>query len=188
MSPVVNDQSVWFVGASYNSTNDQTQRFLSEGIWDTGFDDEKIHEQVKLMKVGERIAIKSTYVKKHGLPFDNKNEFVSVMAIKAIGEITENPNDGRQLKVSWTKVAPFREWYFYTSRRTIWRVSAGEWSKNALIEFTFENATQDFELFLQAPYWHDRYSKPDLKSRFAWTKFYEAVGEKLLAYKQDRKP
>lgn len=188
MSPVVNDQSVWFVGASYNSTNDQTQRFLSEGIWDTGFDDEKIHEQVKLMKVGERIAIKSTYVKKHGLPFDNKNEFVSVMAIKAIGTITENPNDGRQLKVSWTKVLPFREWYFFTSRRTIWRVSPGEWSKDALIEFTFENATQDFERFLQDPYWHDRYSKPDLKSRFAWTKFYEVVGEKLLAYKQDRKP
>ena len=44
------------------------------------------------MRPGERIAVKSSYTRKHGLPFDNRGQTVSVMAIKAVGTITENMN------------------------------------------------------------------------------------------------
>ena len=49
------------------------------------------------MQPADRIAIKSAYVRKTGIPFDNKGKAVSVMAIKAIGKITENPGDGHSL-------------------------------------------------------------------------------------------
>ena len=34
-------KSYWFVGASYGRTEDQTPRFLSEGIWENGYDDKQ---------------------------------------------------------------------------------------------------------------------------------------------------
>ena len=40
MTETTNAQrSYWFVGASYGGTEDQTSRFLSEGIWENGYDD-----------------------------------------------------------------------------------------------------------------------------------------------------
>ena len=68
-------------------------RFIHEGIWEHGYDDRYL-ELVKSIKKGDRIAIKSTYTKKHHLPFDNHGNSVSVMGIKAIGIVTDNYNDG----------------------------------------------------------------------------------------------
>ena len=62
---------VWFVGASYGGADDQTPRFLSEGIWENGYTNRYL-DQVKSMRPGERIAIKATFTRKHGLPFDNR--------------------------------------------------------------------------------------------------------------------
>jgi 5-methylcytosine-specific restriction protein B len=93
--------SFWFVGASYGGTDDQTPRFLAEGIWESGYED-KYFDTVRAMQPGERIAIKAAYTQKHELPFDNRDQPVSVMAIKAIGTITENLGDGRHVKVDWT--------------------------------------------------------------------------------------
>ena len=31
-------QASWFVGASYGGTDDQLPRFLSEGIWENGYE------------------------------------------------------------------------------------------------------------------------------------------------------
>jgi 5-methylcytosine-specific restriction protein B len=95
-------QLTWFVGAAYERTDDQTPRFLAEGIWENGYDD-KYLDLVRSMRPGDRIAIKSSYTRKHGLPFDNRGRTVSVMAIKAIGTITDNPNDGKLVRVNWTK-------------------------------------------------------------------------------------
>ena len=77
----------WFVGASYGGTDDQLPRFLSEGIWENGYDDKHL-DVVRSMRTGDRIAIKSSYTRKHGLPFESPGQTVSVMAIKAIGTIT----------------------------------------------------------------------------------------------------
>lgn len=68
----------WFVGAAYKRTEDQTPRFLAEGIWENGYDDGKYGELVRAMRPGDRIAIKSSYTRKHDLPFDNRGATVSV--------------------------------------------------------------------------------------------------------------
>ena len=181
-------QANWFVGASYGGTDDQMPRFLSEGIWENGYDD-KLLDIVRSMRPGERIAIKSSYTRKHGLSFDSRGRAVSVMGIKAVGTITENLNDGKRVKVDWAKVEPVREWYFYTHRATIWRVLPGEWMSDDLIAFAFEGKPQDVDRFRNEPFWRERYgTTPPEKQRFQWTDFYEAVAEKLLAHADDRTP
>lgn len=180
--------ATWFVGASYGGTDDQMPRFLAEGIWENGYDD-KLLDVVRSMRPGERIAIKSSYTRKHGLSFDSRGRAVSVMGIKAVGTITENLNDGKRVKVDWAKVEPVREWYFYTHRATIWRVLPGEWMNDALIAFAFDGKPQDVDRFRNEPFWRERYgtTSPE-KQRFEWTDFYEAVAEKLLAHADDRTP
>lgn len=180
--------ATWFVGASYGGTDDQMPRFLAEGIWENGYDD-KFLDVVRSMRAGERIAIKAAYTRKHGLPFDNRGRAVSVMAIKAIGTIVENYNDGKHLKVDWTKVEPVREWYFNTHRGTVWRVVPGEWMADALIAFAFDNKPQDVDRFRNEPFWQERYgTTSEDKQRFEWTDFYEAVADKLLSYADNRAP
>ena len=180
-------RSSWFVGASWGEENgDQTARFLQEGIWENGYDDRYL-DQVRAMRARDRIAIKSTFTRKHDLPFDNRGKSVSVMAIKAIGTITENLNDGKRVRVEWTAPeAPPREWYFYTYRGTIWRVILGRWMADGLLQFAFEGRPQDVFRFLSHPYWRARYGS-DASERFRWTVFYEAVAEKLLGYRNDRR-
>lgn len=181
-------RATWFVGASYGGTDDQMPRFLADGIWENGYDD-KLLDVVRSMRPGERIAIKSSYTRKHGLPFDSRGRAVSVMGIKAVGTITENLNDGKRVKVDWAKVEPVREWYFYTHRGTVWRVLPGEWMNDALIAFAFDGQPQDVDRFRNQPFWRERYgtTSPE-KQRFEWTDFYEAVAEKLLAHADDRTP
>jgi 5-methylcytosine-specific restriction protein B len=179
-------QSYWFVGASYGGAEDQTLHFLREGIWENGYDDKHL-DVVRSMLPGDRIAIKSSYTRKHDLPFDNRGNAVSVMAIKAVGTITENMNDGKRVRVNWIKQAAPREWYFYTHRGTIWRVMPGQWTANGLLAFTFENQPQDIDRFRNAPYWSERFG-PYLKGRrFRWTEFYQELAERLLDHQNDRR-
>jgi hypothetical protein len=56
----VGARACWFVGATYDGTDDQTPRFLRDGIWENGHQD-KYLDAVKSIQVGDRIAIKSTY-------------------------------------------------------------------------------------------------------------------------------
>ncbi|MDC4577660.1 hypothetical protein NQ795_16055, partial [Acinetobacter baumannii] len=107
----------WFVGATFGRNEDQFERFISQRIWENGYENE-LTDKVQSMKVGDKIAIKSSYVRKNGLPFDSKGNFVSVMAIKAIGTITANRNDGHFVDVDWEVFKQPREWYFYTNRTT----------------------------------------------------------------------
>lgn len=183
-------QASWFVGASYGgSTDDQTPRFLSQGIWEVKNPTDKEIALVKSMKVGDRIAIKAAYVRKRGLPFDNHEESVSVMAIKAIGTISGNPQDGERVQVDWTARGVAREWYFYTFRGTIWRLLPGEWMTDGLVSFAFDGKPQDIERFRNEPYWRERFGSRTTgsdKERFEWTKFYAAVADKLLAYRNNR--
>ena len=110
--------TTWFVGASFGHTDDQSARFLEEGIWEISSPSQKGQALVRSMRPGERIAIKAAYVRKHGLPFDNRQQTVSVMGIKATGVITENSQDGERVKVQWQPADGVREWYFYTYRPT----------------------------------------------------------------------
>ena len=192
MSDESKDESsgvAWFVGASFGGTDDQSERFIADGVWEVSEPNAKESAIVRSMQVGQRIAIKAAYVRKHGLPFDNRGQPVSTMAIKAIGTILNNPMDGEHIRVKWERVDPIREWYFYTHRPTIWQVKPGKWSGDALVAFTFKGVPQDIDRFRNDPYWRERFgSNTSNEARFAWTDFYEAVAEKLLAYRNDRTP
>ncbi|BDT60176.1 hypothetical protein MasN3_36700 [Massilia varians] len=152
----------WFVGAMWgNGEGDQTPRFLQDGVWQNGYED-KFAEQVRAMKPGDRIAIKATFARKHGTPFDNKGKRVSAMKIKAIGTVTRNHGDGRSVDVVWDALAEPREWYFYTYRTTITRARVeDEILARRLVAFTFDGAQQDYAFFMAQPYWRDRFMAAD---------------------------
>lgn len=150
------NRSFWFVGALWGGKDDQIERFLSEGIWQNGYDD-KFSEHVARMKPGDRIAIKASFVKKYGLPFENQEKPVSCMRIKAIGTITEATKDGKTVKVDWTPFEKAKEWYFYTYRVTIVEADASDELARRLIQFAFGDHKQDYEFWLRQPYWAKRY-------------------------------
>lgn len=185
----VTSSVTWFVGASFGGNNDQTARFLAENLWEVKNPTDKEKALVRSMQPGERIAIKAAYTRKHGLPFDNRARTVSVMGVKALGVILDNPQDGERVQVQWHPTEGVREWYFYTFRATIWRVVPGDWMNDALIAFAFDKQPQDVDRFRNEPYWRERFGTifPE-KQRFQWTDFYEAVAEKLLSYADDRTP
>lgn len=152
----------WFVGAMWgDGEGDQMPRFVQEGIWQNGYED-KFAAQVRAMKPGDRIAIKASFARKHGAPFDNKGQTVSAMKIKAIGTVTRNHGDGRTVDVAWAPLAEPREWYFYTYRATITRARIeDEVLARRLVAFTFDGAQQDYAFFMAQPYWRDRFMAAD---------------------------
>ena len=189
-SVATEQRPVWFVGAAFGGNDDQTNRFLRDSIWENGHADRHI-EDVKSIVVGDRIAIKATYTKKHGLPFDNRGYSVSAMKIKAVGSVIDNMGDGRHLKVDWKKLDPPREWFFYTYQKTVWRVQHGSGSQPlaaaALIRFAFEGEDQDVAWFRNLPYWRDQFGDHhDIEKRFAWTRFYSEVADQLDEHRDNR--
>lgn len=168
--------SYWFVGAVWNGVDDQTERFVKEGIWQNGYED-KFSDLVRQMKPGDRIAIKSSYVRKHNVPFENRGRSVSVMRIKAIGTITANRGDGLTVEVDWTPLAEPRDWYFYTYRTTVAqaRFEDSDMARQ-LVAFTFNGADQDYTKFLAHPYWAERYA-PDVDPLSEAESEDEALGE-----------
>ena len=155
-----NPRPAWFVGAAFGGFDDQTERFIQDGIWEGG-PVERYGNLVDSIQLGDRIAIKSWYTRKNALPFDNRGEYVSVMGIKATGIVVENLGDRRSLRVDWTPIDPPREWYFHTFNGTVWRVPPDTWWRQALIRFTFDGEAQDINRTLRNPYWGERYGYPD---------------------------
>ncbi|NBU27077.1 MAG: AAA family ATPase [Caulobacteraceae bacterium] len=150
--------SYWFVGSMWNGSEDQTARFLKEGIWQNGSED-KFSDLVRQMKPGDRIAIKSSYVRLHNVPFENRRRSVSVMRIKTIGTITANRNDGSTVEVDWQPIREPRDWYLYTYRTTVSRARfEDDDMARQLVAFTFYGADQDFSKFLNHPYWAQRFA------------------------------
>ena len=150
----------WLVGANWESSGDQTQRFIDEGIWQNGYDN-KYTSIVNKMQPGDKIAIKTSYTKSKDIPFENNGETVSVMKIKVTGTVIENMNDGKNIKVDWDEPEE-REWYMFTGRNTIWNITPkddkDDWAKEELIKFVFDGENQDYQKFINDPYWGDRYN------------------------------
>lgn len=143
------DLDYWLVGAYWHGEDapDQTQRFLDENIWENGYEDRYL-DLVRSMKVGDKIAIKSTTTQKNALPFDARGHTVSLMLIKATGTIVSNPGDGRRVEVEWDDPQPPpRSWYFYTLRSAVWRIRKDDHYAQQLIRFVFEGGEQDYEYF-----------------------------------------
>lgn len=140
--------SYWFVGAAYGRTEDQTERFLAEGIWHVDTPTDRQRRQVAAMRAGERIAIKATFVQRDRLPFDADGRRVSVMRIKATGTILAASDDGETVRVAWDARTAPRDWYFYTYQPTIWQVTPAKEMSRALIRFAFGGEPQDTAWFL----------------------------------------
>lgn len=152
------ERQFWFAGAVWEGTEDQTERFLKEGIWQNRTK-EKFAGLIQSMKPGDRIAIKASFVRKHGLPFDNKGKPVSGMKIKAIGTITANRGDGATVDVDWQSDQAVREWYFYTYRKTLARANLEDEHARRLVRFSFGGTEQDYQAFLKYPYWAKQYGE-----------------------------
>jgi len=195
------DTNYWLVGASTeHGTSDRTQELVEKGewrIWHSGKGSSKYHEDILSMKPGDRIAIKSSYTRKKGLPFDNQGKAVSVNGIKAVGIIKENPGDGTHVLVDWENIYEEpREWYFFTSRSSVWRLnlehqSRGEFARQ-LVDFVFNGEDQDIDYFLSEPFWGDKYSvilqevDTTFSTQFSWIPFYEAFATALLNWQNQR--
>jgi 5-methylcytosine-specific restriction enzyme B len=149
-------ESYWFAGAVWNGADDQMPRFLAEGIWENGYDDQ-FSELVRRMKPGDRIAIKASFVQKRGLPFNVGGKPVSVMRIKATGTVLANDNDGKRVKVAWDPPTPARDWYFFTYRTTVVEADPEREDAQRLVDFAFRGAGQDYAWFLAQPYWVNKY-------------------------------
>lgn len=148
----------WFVGASWGGTDDQTPRFLAEGIWQNGYSDKFLNDVLR-MKAGDKIAIKATFVRKLDLPFDNRGRPVSCMRIKATGTVTANRGDGRTVDVDW-EMKESRDWFFYTYRTTLIEADPNDEMARRLIVFAFARTEQDYRFWLALPYFARKYA-PD---------------------------
>ena len=138
----------WYVGATNGKDEDYSEQFIAENRWENGWEDRFIDE-VKSMKPGDRIAIKSTGRMKYNLPFNNNGQWVGFADIKAIGIISSNPGDGKNISVQWKKVEPTKRWFTFMGaiRDAIDLVKAEDgYAKKALLDFTFGNAEQDYSL------------------------------------------
>lgn len=170
----------WFVG-SHVSHEDETARFLQQGIWETNHSDPQVQTRVREVEPGDQIAIKAVSNQLHGLPFDYRGKSIGIMYIKATGTVLENPRNGQTLKVQWNVQKPTsRKWYSFTYRGTIWKVLRSQSDKHkALIDFAFKGKPQDIEHFIRADSGKGR--------DFPWIDFYESVATALLGHKGDRK-
>ncbi|HJA50285.1 MAG TPA: AAA family ATPase [Candidatus Fusicatenibacter intestinipullorum] len=137
----------WLVGASWGRVN-KTDEFIENEIWQNGYDD-KYLDEVKHVKVGDKIVIKTTYTMKNNLPFEY-NRSASVMDIVAIGTVTKNLKDGKNLEVNWNnKLDEPKKWYFSSWRDTIQEIKRDKsWKEADLLDFIFEGKEQDYNKFL----------------------------------------
>lgn len=134
----------WYVGAAIDD-NDLTEEFIEKGIWLNG-NREKYSGIVNQVKPNDRIAIKSTYTVKNGLPFKTNGEYVSAIRIKAIGIVKENLNDGKNLIVDWDRQFKTKDWYVLTLgiRKTISKLTSSDINRQAFLDFTFKGKEQNY--------------------------------------------
>lgn len=181
----------WFVGASRGGNVDKTDELIEQGIWrfwPPPDGSNPYESKIRSMQPGDRIAIKAAYTRKHDLPFENRGNPVSVMSVKAIGEIVENPGDGLQVRVDWKeRFDPPKEWFFYTGRFSVWKMKKDDWAARGLVRFAFHDEPQDIERFLRHPFWQYRYGiAAESDTRFGWAALYQALADRLRDFRSRR--
>ena len=136
---MIEDVNYYALGATWDDI-DKTKDFVEQGIWENGWDDGSNENIIKQIKVGDYIVLKSSYTRMKNLPFDNHNKSVSVMKIKAIGRVAENPQDGKILKIKYEDDFKPREIFGFTYRRTVSIINKEKWPEE--IEWIFFNKPQ----------------------------------------------
>ncbi|MDP3441761.1 MAG: hypothetical protein Q8T08_02780, partial [Ignavibacteria bacterium] len=131
-----NIMNYWLLGASWGD-DDKTEDFVKNKYWENGYDD-KFTDVVNSIHENDFVAIKSKYIKKNGLPFDNKEYFVSVTKIKAIGKVIKNHNNGKRIDVEWKSSFEEHEIYGIGFFKTIEIIENSKY-----ISWIFEGNEQD---------------------------------------------
>ena len=149
----------WIVGCgSKRSGRNQVKDFLASGEWRMD-PDPRYEPKVVDMRVGERIIVRTRKNVTDDVPFDRRDNSVSVMDFSLRGVITGNPGDGCSVIVEWEGTAPLpRRYYLHTSQDTVWPVARNlrpEWDD--LIEFAFDDQDQDIDYFRNLPFWAQRF-------------------------------
>lgn len=110
--------NIYAVGSTWGS-EDQTERFLKENIWENGNEEEYV-DSVKGVKNGDVLVLKSAFPKKAS----------GIFRVKALGVVEKNFNDGWKLQVNWRIKANNTdiEGSLAKYRRTISKLSVSEFS------------------------------------------------------------
>ena len=142
----------WLVGATWG-TDSQVDRFIQEGTWENGYEDRYLDE-VRAMKPGDKIAIKSSFVQRHNLPFEFEGNTASVMRIYTTGTVTANPGTGRQVTVEWDVDAQPRDWFHFTGKTTVWHLNTSpdypmRHHVVRLIDFVWNGVPQDLAWYAE---------------------------------------
>lgn len=181
--------TTWLVGAFFGEqTEDRAAAMVEAGEWYHNFPPahKREHQLTRAMAPGDRIVLKSAYVRKNGLPFDAGGKKIGVMKLKAAGTIRQNTGDGTRVVVDWELDFEPREWFFSAYQPTITRLRADSWKAQALYDFVFTNVPQDIPRFLAN--WRELH--PDTFAGgggpFAWIPFYEEFATKLLEFRYRR--
>lgn len=150
----------WFVSDFSDNKNDQMSQFITRGYWENQCSDQ-LGDLIDTIKVGDRIALKTTHNRKTQIPFETNGKVVSVMEITALGVVTGNYFNRKKINVNWIALSKKKEWYFFTFIRSVWKVKPNpkNWMSQALINFTFYDQPQDYKRFLNEPYWQKRFHK-----------------------------
>ena len=146
-TPSLPETNTWLVGAVLGG-EDYTEQFVREGQWRLT---DGLNEETADMKEGDKIAIKSTYVRKYGLSFENSDLPVSCMKIKARGTISKVHDD--YVSVDWDSGFEPKEWYFYTNQQAVWKLNPAKENARELYEFIFDGAPQNLDSFLAQDAW-----------------------------------
>lgn len=160
------NRKYFFVGTKFGEV-DNLERYKQEGKWELGWYDNEENSQYQKMfklfntiKPGDILLAKTSYTKKHELPFEKKNDkAVSVMKIHGMATVKKILGDGHTVIVDWKENYSEREWYFFTGQETIWvpsNIKNREKETSQLIDFAISEVIkeQDYDYFLNHSYWN----------------------------------
>ncbi len=154
---------IWIVTARYGD-EDGLPRFIERGefslLENTGSSSNK---RMAEMRAGDHIFLRDYFHQTHDLPFDANGGRVSAIRIRAKGRIVRESEDGLNIGVEWDEPAEARVWYFYTFTDPVWGLKPpGERpSADLLRRFLLLGEDQDYDWFLNDPFWRDRlFGKP----------------------------
>src|SRR5690606_18382919 len=101
----------YFIGGFTWEGKSQIDRFINEGIWENGYEEEKYANLFSQISIGDMFALKSTFVK------GRKPNAKSYLRIKQIGIVT-NLISKSSIGIKWLKSEEFEltdiNWYATT--------------------------------------------------------------------------
>jgi len=150
--------TVWLVSSPLDKAEGLSD-YLALGEWSLPAKSSRASiSRLRAMQVGDRIVLSDYIPRASDLPFDANGGIVTANRILASGTITKIVGDDVRVGVEWHDLEGPRDWYFYTSNKAIWRLrDIGEKaSADRLRSFLLNGEAQDYDWFLNNPFWRDR--------------------------------